>query len=864
VSVGGVSGTATLVVNPAALVSIAIAPQAPTIALGDSEQFAAAGTYTDGTTQDVTGVVTWSTSLATVAIISNAVGSYGLATSAGLGTATITASSGTISSASSLTVSPPAISSIAVTPSSISISLGYTEQFRAVATYSDGSSQDITQSATWTSSVPSVAAVSSTGLATSMLVGTTTVSASAGSTTGSASLTVNAPVPVSLTIVPGSATIPSGSQLHLGATLFYSDGSSQNVTGTVSWSSSNSAVATVGNTGLVVSLAAGSSTIEATWGANLLTATANLTATSGQLTVSPASVNFGSVLVGSSQSQQITLSASGGSVTIPSAPAVTAPFSVSGITFPVSIPVGQSASFLLTFNPQAFGNASENISFVSSASNSPSVQSVAGMGANPMSHGMFILNPPSSDSNCNSPYPASCFSQHLVPTFICTGNGTPAGYNCAQAGAGEPYVKGAVFQVSWGVLNPGNGTYNFSSSDSQMTPWTAAGKLVSFVFEPTSFGTSNNVTPGWYLNPVRISSASQTSGIIEVQTSTAMGFFPGGISAAAGLEIQIKGTGTALDGNGTAASPGIWVVCNHSTAGCQDPTSETIYAIGSGANVAKVTGVGTVGNPVYGSSNGSTCTSGIIPIEWRPNFIRAWQNFIAQAVAHYGTNASVAYMRFGMGVGGQSNPTDGDSAPASNETPCQAQMTEFGFTSLAAPWPNPGTSEWSEVSANWINYLDAMLQFEQTLDSTKPLIVTLSPIVYSPNDLNTPDVTAADAAMAGIGIGSQGLRRSDPVNYAAGDPCYGGDWCANVSKYKGQVSTELQTLSDSDPTNVSQTGSLSDLLPFATSQGVGILELYFDDWMCTYDSTWSGDNTYAACNSAGYPAAVSAAAGEIN
>ena len=43
-----------------------------------------------------------------------------------------------------------------------------------------------------------------------------------------------------------------------------------NVTGTVTWSSSNPAVATVSSTGLVVSLAAGFSTIEATWGANLL------------------------------------------------------------------------------------------------------------------------------------------------------------------------------------------------------------------------------------------------------------------------------------------------------------------------------------------------------------------------------------------------------------------------------------------------------------------------------------------------------------------------------------------------------------------------------------------------------------------
>ena len=72
ISSGGVSASAQLIVNPAALVSIVINPQTPTIALGTTQQFTATGTYTDGSMQDVTSVVTWSSSSATVAIISNA------------------------------------------------------------------------------------------------------------------------------------------------------------------------------------------------------------------------------------------------------------------------------------------------------------------------------------------------------------------------------------------------------------------------------------------------------------------------------------------------------------------------------------------------------------------------------------------------------------------------------------------------------------------------------------------------------------------------------------------------------------------------------------------------------------------------
>jgi len=222
--------------------------------------------------------------------------------------------------------------------------------------------------------------------------------------------------------------------------------------------------------------------------------------------------------------------------------------------------------------------------------------------AGDLAHGMFILDPPSNDGNCNG-LPTSCYSQHLVPTLICSGNNTPAGYNCTQAGAGEPFIKGAIFYVPWNLVSSSNGIYDFSVPDNRAQPWIDAGKLVAFDFIPTSQGTSNTVTPSWYLNPVPISSVSQTGGIITLNTTAPMGFFPGGVTAAPKLEIQITGTGTALDG--------VWTVCDHSTAGCIDPASQTIYAIGSGNDIASVS-TGTVGNPVYGTTN---CGSGTLPLE---------------------------------------------------------------------------------------------------------------------------------------------------------------------------------------------------------------------------------------------------------
>src|SRR5271170_1367229 len=225
-----------------------------------------------------------------------------------------------------------------------------------------------------------------------------------------------------------------------------------------------------------------------------------------------------------------------------------------------SVSAGSSCVVKVIFTPNSTTSITASLAVADNVSGSPQAVGLSGSGftITGIAHGMFMLDPPVDDTSCAAAEPADCYSQHLVPTFICSGNGTPVGYNCNAAGAGEPYVKGAAFHLTWNLANPSNGTYDFSMADQWMQPWIDAGKLVSFVFEPTDFGTSNGATPQWYMTPANISSVSQTGEIITVQTSSAMNFFPGGASAAAGLEIQIAGTGTTLDGNGTAAKPGIW------------------------------------------------------------------------------------------------------------------------------------------------------------------------------------------------------------------------------------------------------------------------------------------------------------------
>lgn len=105
----------------------------------------------------------------------------------------------------------------------------------------------------------------------------------------------------------------------------------------------------------------------------------------GQLAASPTSQNFGSVTDGTSSSQPGSLSASFANVTVTSASLNNSEFSISGISFPVTIAPGQSVPFTLTFGPQSAGTANGVLSFTSNASNSPT-ETLTGNGVAPPQH----------------------------------------------------------------------------------------------------------------------------------------------------------------------------------------------------------------------------------------------------------------------------------------------------------------------------------------------------------------------------------------------------------------------------------------------------------------------------------------------
>ncbi len=166
------------------------------------------------------------------------------------------------------------LTSIAVTPTNPSIVAGDLIQLTATGTYSNGTMKNVTNIATWSSSSTAVASVSNAsgtqGLVIAKAAGTSTITATSGSIAGSTKLTVTAPVLKSITVTPANPSIEIGASQQFTATGTYNNGSAQNLTSSVTWSSSSAGVATIsdasGSQGLARAVGIGSATITAVSG----------------------------------------------------------------------------------------------------------------------------------------------------------------------------------------------------------------------------------------------------------------------------------------------------------------------------------------------------------------------------------------------------------------------------------------------------------------------------------------------------------------------------------------------------------------------------------------------------------------------
>jgi Big-like domain-containing protein len=176
-------------------------------------------------------------------------------------------------------VTPPSLSSIVVTPSSVTLWAGLgTQQFTATGHYTDGSSKDLTSSVTWSSSSPSVASVAG-GIATPLAGGTTNIQGKSGGVSGASLVTVVGLAKAYVTPSGPALSLtgsPSGTQLSV--TGAWTDGKTQDVTSLVSWSSSDINIANVNGSGYVSRATnAGYATISANWGSATLSTAVSVT-----------------------------------------------------------------------------------------------------------------------------------------------------------------------------------------------------------------------------------------------------------------------------------------------------------------------------------------------------------------------------------------------------------------------------------------------------------------------------------------------------------------------------------------------------------------------------------------------------------
>ena len=151
------------------------------------------------------------------------------------------------------------------------------------------------------------------------------------------------------------------------------------------------------------------------------------TTTAGNLTVTPSTLGLGNVVVGSSGTASGTLTASGANVTVTAANTGNSVFSVGGLSLPITIPVGQSTSFSVTFSPQIAGSASASLSFTSNGQPAITTESLTGTGTPASTHTVNLSWNASTSSNISgyniyrAGYTTSCGSFSKINGVLNTG-----------------------------------------------------------------------------------------------------------------------------------------------------------------------------------------------------------------------------------------------------------------------------------------------------------------------------------------------------------------------------------------------------------------------------------------------------------
>ena len=163
VSSGAIRSSRELQITGATLTTLELRPSPAVVSRGLTLDVTAIATFSDATQQDLTRLVVWRVADVSLAAVSNASGTEGRVTARGEGVTEVNATFAGSTARTSLTISAAALASVQVTPTAPTLPRGTTRAFTATGLFTDGTTQDLTAQATWTSGEPSRVAVSSQG-----------------------------------------------------------------------------------------------------------------------------------------------------------------------------------------------------------------------------------------------------------------------------------------------------------------------------------------------------------------------------------------------------------------------------------------------------------------------------------------------------------------------------------------------------------------------------------------------------------------------------------------------------------------------------------------------------------------------------
>ncbi|HEV2750216.1 MAG TPA: Ig-like domain-containing protein, partial [Gemmatimonadales bacterium] len=275
---------------------LVISPKNVSVHENDTVDFTAAAFMSTGDTANIT--VTWSTTTGTITDMGTSpngkrhYGQYKAGKTTGQYKVVATGDSGLVSDTAAVSVTLAPVAQVSMAPSSATIVVGATVQLQTTLTDSGGNVLT-GRTITWASNNGSVATVNGTGLVTAAGPGSATITATSEGQSASASIAVSSVPVASVTVSPATVSLQSGQTAQLTATT--RDANGNMLSGrVVTWSSSNTAVATVNGNGLVTAGAtSGSATITATSEGQSGTATASVTFVPvASVTVAPASASL--------------------------------------------------------------------------------------------------------------------------------------------------------------------------------------------------------------------------------------------------------------------------------------------------------------------------------------------------------------------------------------------------------------------------------------------------------------------------------------------------------------------------------------------------------------------------------------------